>query len=143
MQQAKITKTDQKVQPKKTENTDCRTAAAAAPQTCTLLDFYSVHKWISAIMRYLSQMRTGVSYLYCFCQAVWADFSFWVLKTQYKIFFLADFSFWVLKTQYKLFFLADFSFRVMSKSFRVSLTSWNILISSKVTSGGQYLLQLP
>jgi hypothetical protein len=63
MHQAKITKTDQKVQPRKTKNTDCRTTAAATPQTCALLDFYSAHKRISTIMRCLSQMRTDI--LYC------------------------------------------------------------------------------
>ena len=41
MHQAKITKTDQKVQPKKTEITSAVTVAAAAPQTCALLDFCS------------------------------------------------------------------------------------------------------
>ena len=86
MHQEKITKTNQKVQRRKTENTDCRTVAATAPQTCALLDFCSAHKRISAILRYLSQMKIGVLYLYCFCQVVWANFSFWVLKTQYKIF---------------------------------------------------------
>jgi hypothetical protein len=92
MHQTKITKTDQRAQPRKIENADYRTAATTAPQTCALLDFCSAHKCISVVLRDLAQMTTGVLYLYCFFQAVWADFSFWVLNTHYIIFSIADFS---------------------------------------------------
>ena len=81
MHQEKITKTDQRVQPRKTKNEYSRTAAVVSPHTCALLDFCSAHKWISAILKTLAQMKNGVLYLYCFCQDVWADFYFWVLNT--------------------------------------------------------------